>query len=243
MFAAGVTGLKSFRFSSLGRAARVDDAVGPTRQPDDTADEQHGLQGTAAARATSAAGEDTVAPDGASPGSADNDVDSDAGRKRKAEGQGVLSPAQAGLQPAAATAVLVKRRASPTLPMALPIGRRSNAGVSADGSRGAVPNGGAKHRPEASAAVQRPNGTGTALTAKPAQPFSSSAVPGKHSAVKLPSRHSETCDEDEDEDDTVLPGNSRLAARVLAGRQSLAPSRAQVRRFPHGALVSASADA
>ncbi len=234
MFAAGVTGLKSFRFSSLGRAARVGDAAGPTRQPDDTADERHGLQGNAAARMTSAAGDDTPAPDGASPGSVDNDMDSDAGRKRKAEGQGVLSPAQAGSQPAAATTVLVKRRASPTLPMAMPLSGRGDEGVAADVPRGAVRIGVAGHRPEASAApaVQRPSGTGTAWAAKPAQQVSGIAVPGKPLAGRLHSREAEACEDDEDEDDTVLPGNSRLAARVLAGRQSLAPSRARVRHCP-----------
>ena len=228
MLAAGVTGLKSFRFSSLGRAARVGDAAGATRQPDDTADERHGLQGTAAVRMASGAGEDTAAPDGASPGSADDDVD--AGRKRKAEGQGVLSPAQAGAHPVAATAVLVKRRASPTLPMAMPLSGHDDHGVAADVLRGAVPTGDAKHCPEASAApaIQLPSGTGRASAARPAQQASGIAVPGKHSIAELPSREAAACEDDEDEDDTVLPGNSRLAARVLAGRQSLAPSRARV---------------
>jgi len=234
ILAAGVTGLKSFRFSSLGRAARVGDAAGPTRQPDETANERHGLQGKAAARMTSAAGEDTAAPDGASPSSADHDVDSDAGRKRKAEGQGVLSPAQAGSQPAAATAVLIKRRASPTLPMAMPLGGRDDQGVMSDVPRGAVPEGSAEHLPAASAvpAVQRAGGTGTASAARPAQQPSGTAVPGKHSAAELPARETDACEDDEDEDDTVLPGNSRLAARVLAGRQSLAPSRARVGHCP-----------
>ena len=37
----------------------------------------------------------------------------------------------------------------------------------------------------------------------------------------------------DDEDDTVMPGNSRLAARILAGRQSLAPSRQKARTRHH----------
>ena len=237
MLAAGLTSLKSFRFSSLGRAARVGDDAGPARQPDDTADEQHGLQAHAAARTTSGAGEDSAAPEGASP---DNDVDSDAGRKRKAEEQGVLSPAQAGSQPAAATAVLVKRRASPTLPMATPLGGRSAQGAAANVLRGAVPGRGVEHRPEASAApaVQRPSGTSTASAANTAQQASSIAISSKHSAMDVPSREAESREDDEDEDDTVLPGNSRLAARVMAGRQSLAPSRARVGQCPCGALVA-----
>ena len=198
-----MTGLKSFRFSSLGRAARVGDAAKSTHQPDDTADERHVLQRSAAAHVTSAAAEETAAPDGGVAGSAGHDPDPDSGRKRKAEGQSVLSPAPMGLLPAPATAVLIKRRASPTLPAPESVDGWGGRVDAVTASPEPMPAARAEHDHEADAAPRQQHSSGTAMA--PA------------------------CEDDEDDDDnTVLPGNSRLAARVLAGRQSLAPSRAQV---------------
>ena len=226
--AAGAAGLKSFRFSSLGRAARVGDAPGTARQPDDTADERHGL--LADGLTTSAVAEGTAAPNSALHGSADDEADLDAGRKRKAEGQGVLSPMPAGLQSAAATAVLVKRRASPTLPTADLLEGCAGKVVAVDSVHRPVLAGAPEQQPKASAAAagQHASGTGMGPLSNEAQHTDGGGCPGKDSAAKALAGHAEDSGGDEDDDDTVLPGNSRLAARVLAGRQSLAPSRAQV---------------
>ena len=236
--AVALTGLKSFRFSSLGKAARIGDAAEQPRQLDDAADERHEMPASAAGRVQRIATEQPTAAAAAPPLASNVDVDSDSGRKRKAEGQGVFSPAPAGSQPATATALLVKRRASPELPAgeanageARPVSGVEPQRQAANGTSGDASDG----RERLSAAinagspVQRPScsGTAAAVTAGHRDGASCPADKSAFAAQQL-SVDAEHGEDDDDDEDTVMPGNSRLMARVLAGRQSLAPPRAQV---------------
>ena len=93
---------------------------------------------------------------------------------------------------------------------------------------------------QAVAVAQHPSGSGTA-PASPARHCNGVSRPaGTSAAVTEQSLVRAASGEDDDDDDvTVMPGNSRLVARVLAGRQSLAPPRPQARHSSMRPCVSA----
>ena len=227
----GFGGLK--KFSNLGKAARVGEGaeLGSVSPVDDTAIERHLPPPARALRGEPQPSDWTAGPVQSFGVSCPPESDIEAGRKRKAEMQSVLSPTCLGkLAPApAATVVLLKRRASPELPPVRSISTSMPAPPVPDshvsptalssladmGEHEIVINSGGTHTAPAKVAPAIQDGLSEAGSFQ-------AVVPAAAGRMVLMDGDAD------DEDDTVMPGNSRLAARVMAGRQSLAPLSHQV---------------